>query len=126
MVGYKGPVHQLALENNNFRQVLFTATDGQLVVMSLLPQEEIGLEVHPTIDQFFWIVKGAARAVLNGEETTVSSGEVLIVPRGTNHNVVNTSATEALKLFTVYTPPNHPDGTIHATKAQSMESHEEN
>lgn len=120
MVGYQGPIHKFALENNNFRQVLYTATGGQIVVMSLLPGEEIGMEVHPTIDQFFWMVKGVAKAVLNGEETTVGEGEVLIVPRGTNHNVINSSSADPLKLFTVYTPPNHPDGTIHQTKKDAM------
>lgn len=120
MVGYQGPIHKFALENNNFRQVLYTATGGQIVVMSLLAGEEIGMEVHPTIDQFFWIVKGVAKAVLNGEETAVGEREVLIVPRGTNHNVINSSSTDTLKLFTVYTPPNHPDGTIHQTKKDAM------
>jgi len=125
MLGYKENLMKLALENGDFRHVLYTAQGGQLVVMSLLPGEEIGMEVHLGVDQFFWIVKGGARAVLDGEEVMVGEGEVLIVPRGTNHNVINASVSELLKLFTVYTPPNHPDGTIHKTKADAMKAEAE-
>lgn len=91
--------------------------------MSLKAKEEIGMEVHPNVDQFFWIVKGTANTVLNGEEGTVTEGEVLIVPRGTMHNIINADNRCGLKLFTVYTPPNHPDGTVHKTKADAEAAH---
>jgi mannose-6-phosphate isomerase-like protein (cupin superfamily) len=123
MKGYTSDLMKLALDNEYFRHVLYTAVGGQLVIMSLKPSEEIGMEVHPNVDQFFWIVKGTARAILDGQTTEVGTGETLVVPRGTNHNVINTSARESLKLFTVYTPPNHPDGTIHKTKAEAEAAH---
>ena len=119
MAGYKAAIMDLAAKNSNFRKVLFTAAGGQLVVMSLKAREEIGMEVHEDVDQFFWIVKGSAKTVLNGEESTLGEGEVLIVPRGTLHNIINADNRCALKLFTVYTPPNHPDGTVHKTKADA-------
>jgi mannose-6-phosphate isomerase-like protein (cupin superfamily) len=125
MVGYKADVQKLAMENDFFREVLYTARGGQLVVMNLRPSEDIGMEVHHDVDQFFWIVKGTAKTVLNNEQGQVAIGEVLIVPRGTDHNIINASSSEPLKLFTVYTPPNHPDGTVHKTKAeaQAAEAH---
>ncbi|MGI6207727.1 MAG: cupin domain-containing protein [Anaerolineae bacterium] len=119
MVGYHSNVSQLTRENENFRRVLYTAKGGQLVAMSLKPSEDIGMEVHNDVDQFFWIVQGKARATLNGEDVDVAEGEVLVVPRGVNHNVTNASDSQALKLFTVYTPPEHPDGTVHRTKAEA-------
>ena len=124
MVGYNAKLSSIATENNYFRRVLYTAKGGQLVVMALKPGEDIGMEVHDDVDQFFWVVQGEARAVLNGEETQVRHGEVLIVPRGTNHNIINASATAPMKLFTVYTPPNHPDGTVHKTKAEAEAAEE--
>jgi mannose-6-phosphate isomerase-like protein (cupin superfamily) len=123
MVGFKSAVTALAEKNSNFRKVLYTAQGGQLVLMSLKAKEEIGMEVHPNVDQFFWIVKGTANTVLNGEEGTVTEGEVLIVPRGTMHNIINADNRCGLKLFTVYTPPNHPDGTVHKTKADAEAAH---
>jgi len=119
MAGYKAAIMDLAARNSNFRKVLYTAAGGQLVVMSLKAKEEIGMEVHTDIDQFFWVVKGSATTVLNGEEGTLGEGEVLIVPRGTMHNIINADNRCSLKLFTVYTPPNHPDGTVHKTKAEA-------
>ncbi len=123
MVGFEAPLNKLCLENDNFRKVLYTAKGGQLVLMSLKQGEEIGMEVHPNVDQFFWIVKGVAKAILNGEESMFGVGDVLIVPRGTNHNILNASNIEMLKLYTVYTPPNHPDGTIHKTKEEAEKAH---
>ncbi|MHB0874750.1 MAG: cupin domain-containing protein [Anaerolineae bacterium] len=124
MVGYKAALQQLTVGNDNFRRVLYTAPGGQLVVMSLKPAEDIGMEVHDDVDQFFWVVQGSAKAVLNGEETQISHGEVLIVPRGTKHNIINASDSAPLKLFTVYTPPNHPDGTVHKDKAEAEAAEE--
>lgn len=119
MVGFHTNIEQEALENDNFRKVLFTAPHSQLVLMSLLPGEEIGMEVHPTIDQFFRFEAGEGKAVLNGEESSFKDGDVVIVPAGTNHNIINTSQTNPLKLYTIYSPANHPDGTIHKTKAEA-------
>ena len=120
MIGYVGPIEQLAETNTNFRQVLFTGKYCQLVVMSLLPSEEIGLETHATVDQFFRIEEGEGKVVMNGEEAVFKPGDAIIVPAGTAHNVINTSAEKPLKLYTIYSPPNHPDGKIHKTKAEAM------
>ncbi len=119
MVGFHTNIEQDTLENDNFRKVLYTAPHSQLVLMSLLPGEEIGMEVHPTIDQFFRFEAGEGKAVLNGEESSFKDGDVVIVPAGTNHNIINTSETHPLKLYTIYSPANHPDGTIHKTKAEA-------
>ncbi len=120
MTGYVSDIEKLTEKNNYFRQVLYTGKYAQLVVMSLKPGEEIGNEVHKTVDQFFRIEEGEAKFVFNGsEEHLVHDGEAVIVPAGTWHNVINTSSKEPLKLYTVYSPPNHPDGTIHKTKAEA-------
>lgn len=121
MTGYAGHLEKVTLKNNNFRRVLFTGKHQQLVVMCLQPGEEIGNEVHADVDQFFRIEEGAARFVFNSkEEHVVSSGDAVVVPAGTHHNVINTSSTETLKLYTIYTPPQHPDGTVHKTKADAI------
>ena len=120
MTEYVGAIEKQTLLNTNFRQVLFTAEHSQLVVMSILPGEEIGDEVHPKVDQFFRIEKGEAKFVFNEkEERTAHEGDAVLVPAGTYHNVVNTSKIEMLKLYTIYSPPNHPDGTVHKTKAEA-------
>lgn len=123
MVGYVGPIEDLTEDNSNFRQVIYTGTYCQLVVMSLKPGEEIGMEVHDTVDQFFRIEEGEGKVIMNGEETEFKEGDALIVPAGTQHNIINTGD-EDLKLYTIYSPPNHPDGTIHATKADAMAAEE--
>ncbi len=120
MTGYVGPIEKLTVENNYFRQVLFTGEHMQLVLMCLQGGEEIGNEVHETVDQFFRIEEGKAKFVFNNEEEhVVGDGDAVIVPAGTWHNVINVSPTDKLKLYTVYTPPNHPDGTVHKTKAEA-------
>ncbi len=120
MTGYVGSIEKTTLDNRYFRQVLFTGKYCQLVVMSLQPGEEIGDEVHPNVDQFFRIEEGAAEFVFNGEEThMVRAGGAVVVPAGTYHNVINSSSTGPLKLYTVYSPPQHPDGTVHKTKAEA-------
>jgi mannose-6-phosphate isomerase-like protein (cupin superfamily) len=117
---YVGAIEKQTLKNTFFRQVLFTAQHSQLVVMCLRPGEEIGDEVHPKVDQFFRIERGEAKFVFNEkEERPVRDGDAVVVPAGTYHNVVNTSKTAMLKLYTIYSPPNHPDGTIHKTKAEA-------
>jgi len=124
-VAYFGNIEKLTLENECFRQVIFTGPNSQLVVMSLKPGEEIGAEVHPSIDQFFRIEKGEGKVVVGeGEEHPVADGEASVIPAGTKHNVINTSAGEDLKLYTIYTPPQHPDGTIHKTKEEALAAEE--
>ncbi len=120
MTGYVGPIEKLTEKNKYFRQVLFTGKYTQLVVMSLKPLEEIGNEVHPKVDQFFRVESGKVKFVFNGKEVhAAKAGDAVIVPAGTWHNVINTSKTDALKLYTLYSPPNHPAGTIHKTKLEA-------
>jgi mannose-6-phosphate isomerase-like protein (cupin superfamily) len=120
MTGFVGPIEQLTLANDNFRKVLFTGPFSQLVVMCLQPDEDIGNEVHDDVDQFFRIEQGEAKFLLNNEEEhIVHDGDAVVVPAGTWHNVINNSSTEQMKLYTVYTPPEHPDGTVHKTKAEA-------
>jgi mannose-6-phosphate isomerase-like protein (cupin superfamily) len=123
MTGFVGPIEDLTVKNKYFRKVLFTGKHAQLVVMCLQPGEEIGNEVHNNVDQFFRIEEGEAKFVFSDkEEHRVQSGDAVIVPAGTYHNVINTSKSKQLKLYTVYSPPNHPDGTIHKTKAEAEEA----
>lgn len=120
MIGYVGAIEELALGNTDFRQVLFTAQHAQFVVMCLRPGEDIGDEVHAGVDQFFRIERGEARFVFDGkEELLVGDGDAVVVPMGTHHNLINVSRTADLKLFTIYSPPNHPAGTVHKTKAEA-------
>ncbi len=120
MSGYLANIEQKTLENNYFRQVLFTAKNMQLVVMALQPSEDIGEEVHSNVDQFFRIEEGEGEVIMNGVSSKFAAGDVFIVPQGTKHNVVNKSSTKTLKLYTIYTPPNHRDGIIHKTKQDAM------
>ena len=125
MIGYADNIEQATLENNYFRQVVFTSKHAQLVLMCLKPGEEIGMEVHPTTDQFFRFEQGEGKVIIDGEEHAVSDGSAVIVPGGNRHNVINTSSDQDLKLYTIYSPPNHPAGTIHKTKAEaSAHEHE--
>ncbi len=120
MTGYIGPIEKATLDNSYFRHVLFTGKYSQLVVMCLQPGEEIGNEVHPDVDQFFRIEEGEAKFVFDGrEEHLVGDGDAVVVPAGTYHNVINASSTEPLRLYTIYSPPEHPDGTVHKTKAEA-------
>jgi len=120
MTGYVGPIEKATLNNSFFRQVLFTGKYSQLVVMCLQANEEIGNEVHPNVDQFFRIEEGNAKFVFNDkEEHLVGDGDAVVVPAGTYHNVINASSTKPLRLYTIYTPPNHPDRTVHKTKAEA-------
>lgn len=120
MVGYVSNIEKETLDNENFRKVLFTATHSQLVVMTLKPNEDIGSEVHMDVDQFIRVEKGEGKVVLNGEETPIESESAIVIPAGVEHNLINTSSDKKLKLYTVYTPPEHKDGTIHATKEEAM------
>lgn len=122
--GYHGAIEQLTVTNNNFRDVIYTAPYSQLVLMSLKPGEEIGEEVHGG-DQFFRFEAGTGKVVLNGVEQVVKDGDAVVVPASTRHNVINTSLTEALKLYTIYSPAHHKAGTVHVTKEQAEADHEE-
>jgi mannose-6-phosphate isomerase-like protein (cupin superfamily) len=120
MIEYVGSIEKQTLENTYFRRVLFTGRHAQLVVMCLQPGEAIGDEVHPNTDQFFRIEHGEAKFVFNEKEGhSVHAGDAVVVPAGTYHNVVNTSKTAPLKLYTIYSPPNHPAGTVQKTKAEA-------
>jgi mannose-6-phosphate isomerase-like protein (cupin superfamily) len=123
MTGFVGKIEALTLKNKYFRKVLYTGKHTQLVLMCLQPGEEIGNEVHKSVDQFFRIEEGAAKFIFNGKEThTARANDAVIVPAGTYHNVINASKTNPVKLYTLYSPPNHPDGTIHKTKADADEA----
>lgn len=124
MTGFYADIEAETIGNTNFRKVLFTGAHSQLVVMSLLPGEDIGMEVHANVDQFFRFEAGQGKAILNGEEILFKANDVIVVPAGTNHNIINSSATEPLKLYTIYSPANHPEGTIHATKEDALAAEE--
>jgi mannose-6-phosphate isomerase-like protein (cupin superfamily) len=117
MKGFVQNIEGLAVKNDKFRQVLYTAKNSQLVLMSLKPQEDIGAEIHK-VDQFFRVEEGSGEAVLNGARTPIQAGFAVLVPAGVNHNIVNTG-TVPLKLYTLYAPPNHRDGVIHETRADA-------
>jgi mannose-6-phosphate isomerase-like protein (cupin superfamily) len=118
MKGFITNIEKESLENEYFRKVLYTSTHAQLVVMSLLPNEDIGEEVHQ-LDQFIRVEAGEGKSVLDGVEHELKDGFAIVIPQGTRHNIINTSSTEPMKLYTVYAPPNHKDGTIHKTKADA-------
>ncbi|MEI6057519.1 MAG: cupin domain-containing protein [bacterium] len=117
MKGYVANIEKLSLENNNFRSVLYTDKNSQLVLMSLTIGEEIGVEIHD-VDQFLRVEKGTGSAILNDIPHAITDGSVIIVPAGTKHNVINTGA-DSMKLYTLYMPPHHRDGVIHKTKADA-------
>lgn len=116
MQGFVENIEELTLSNTNFRNVIYTGQHAQLVLMSLLPNEDIGMEVHEITDQFLRIEKGEGKVILNGEERLIKDGCAILVPAGTQHNIINTSSITPMKLYTVYSPPHHKDGTIHKTK----------
>jgi mannose-6-phosphate isomerase-like protein (cupin superfamily) len=118
-MGYVTNIEKDSLDNENFRKVLYTAKNSQLVLMSLKPKEDIGMEVHQ-LDQFFRVEKGTGKTVLNGQEQEITDGSAILIPAGTEHNIINTSETEPMKLYTIYSPPNHKDGVIHATKEDAI------
>lgn len=123
MKGYVENIEALTLENETFRTVLYTGKHSQLVVMSIPVGEDIGEEVH-TLDQFIRFEEGEGKAVIDGVEHVVSDGTVVIVPAGAKHNIINTSTSDALKLYTLYAPPEHKDKTVHETKADAFRSEE--
>jgi len=118
MKGYVINIEKSTIENSNFRKVLYTAPNSQLVLMSLKPQEEIGEEVHE-LDQFLRIEAGTGKAVLDGVEHLIEDGSAIVVPAGAKHNIINTSEDKEMKLYTVYSPPEHRDGVVNPTKAEA-------
>ncbi len=120
--GFITNIEKETLENENFRKVLYTSSYSQLVVMSLKPGEEIGSEVHG-LDQFIRIEKGKAKVVLNGNEHELEDDFAVVIPAGVEHNVINISENETLKLYTIYSPPEHKDGTVHPSKEDAQEEH---
>lgn len=119
MKGFATNIEKDTLANENFRQVLYTSKHSQLVLMNLRPKEEIGMEVHPDNDQFFRFEKGQGKVIIDGNEYEIKDGVAVVVPAGAQHNVINTSATEELKLYTIYSPAHHQDGVVRATKAEA-------
>ena len=120
MAGYVGNIEEKTLNNDYFREVVFTGKYFQLVVMSLKPGEEIGSEVHKNVDQFFRVEKGRGKVIINGEENLFTNGVAIVVPAGSEHNVINISTSNDLKLYTIYSPPQHKDGIVHKTKGNAM------
>jgi mannose-6-phosphate isomerase-like protein (cupin superfamily) len=120
MIGYVGPIQKQTEDNDNFRKVLFTGKHAQLVLMSIAVGDDIGVETHDDVDQFFRIDGGKGAVIMEGERHSVEDGDAFIVPAGTKHNVINTSESEPLRLYSVYSPPNHPPGTIHKTKGDAV------
>ena len=115
-------IESLAVNNDDFRQVIYTAKFSQLVLMALKPKEDIGAEVHK-LDQFFRVEEGSGEAVLDGVRTTIREGFAVVVPAGTNHNIINTGSVP-MKLYTLYSPPNHRDGVVHHTRADAVADNE--
>lgn len=120
MKGYYTDIEQATLANTNFRQVLYTGKHSQLVLMCLRPGEDIGMEVHSDNDQFFRFESGIGKCIIDGNEYNLKNGSVIVVPAGAQHNIINVSATEELKLYTIYSPAHHKDGIVRATKADAM------
>ena len=125
MKGFYSNIEKETLENNNFRKVLYTGKHSQLVLMSLKPLEDIGMEVHNDNDQFFRFEKGQGKCIIDGNEYILEDGVAIVVPAGAEHNIINTSETEDLKLYTIYSPAHHKDGIIRETKQEAMDNEAE-
>jgi len=119
MNGYKENIEKLTVENNNFRKVLYSGKNLQLVLMSLKPGEDIGMEIHPENDQFFRIDAGEGKAVIDGNEYDLTDGDAVVVPAGAEHDIINTSADADLKIYTIYGPAHHKDQIVRATKEEA-------
>ena len=123
--GYKDNIEKLTLENNDFRRVLYSGEHMQLVLMSLKPLEDIGFEVHENNDQFFRFEKGEGKVIINETEYMVNDGDAVVIPAGANHNIINVSEAEDLKLYTIYSPSHHKDGIVRKTKQEAIDSEAE-
>jgi mannose-6-phosphate isomerase-like protein (cupin superfamily) len=120
MKGFSNNIEELTLQNENFRKVLYTASHSQLVLMSLKPNEDIGMEIHEANDQFFRFESGEGKVIVDGNEYAIKDGFAVIVPAGAEHNVINTSSSNELKLYTIYSPAHHKDGVTRVTKAEAQ------
>ena len=125
MKGFKTNIEKDTLENRKFRKVLYTGKHSQLVLMSLRPKEEIGMETHPENDQFFRFETGQGKVIIDGNEYEVSDGVAVVVPAGAKHNIINTSASKELKLYTIYSPAHHKDGIVRETKKEAEANEQE-
>lgn len=121
MSGYSINIEERTLTGNNFREVLYTTARSQLVIMTLQPGEEIGMEHHEGHDQFIRVEAGEGVAILDGEKHALADGVAVVIPAGTEHNVINTSTSAPMRLYTLYTPPEHPDSIVHKDKAEADE-----
>ena len=119
MKGYKSDIQKDAQENNNFREILYTSKHLQLVLMSLKVGEDIGEETHDSVDQFFRFEDGTGKCIIDGTAYTVKDGDAIVVPAGAKHNIINTDAVKALKMYTIYAPPNHKDAIVRSTKKEA-------
>ncbi len=119
MKGFNGNIEDMTLDNDNFRKVLYTGPHSQLVLMNLKPGEEIGMEVHTENDQFFRFEQGEGKVVIDGNEYSVADGSAIVVPAGAEHNVMNTSESDELRLYTIYSPAHHKDGIVRKTKEEA-------
>ena len=122
MKGFTTQIENATRTNINFRKVLYTGKHSQLVLMSLLPSEEIGMEIHPDNDQFFRFEAGEGKCIIDGNEYRIKDGDVVVIPAGANHNIINTSSTESLKMYTIYSPAHHKDAIVRATKAEATQN----
>jgi mannose-6-phosphate isomerase-like protein (cupin superfamily) len=125
MKGFHSNIGKDTSENNNFRKVLYTSKHSQLVLMSLGPNEEIGTEIHTDNDQFFCFEKGQGTCIIDGNEYKITEGVAIIIPAGTEHNIINTSDIDDLKMYTVYSPAHHKDGVLRVTKIEAEANDEE-
>ncbi|MHB8859221.1 MAG: cupin domain-containing protein [Thermoleophilia bacterium] len=119
MKGFKGDIEKQTVENTDFRRVLYSGPHSQLVLMSLRPSEDIGMEVHADNDQFFRFEQGSGKVIIDGNEYDVRDGDAVVVPAGAEHNVINSSDSDRLNLYTIYSPAHHKDGIVRATKADA-------
>jgi mannose-6-phosphate isomerase-like protein (cupin superfamily) len=125
MKGYLDNIEEITLNNQYFRKVLFTGQNMQLVVMSIDPNEDIGLEIHSQNDQFLRVEAGEGKVIIDGQEGKIEDGSAIIIPAGAEHNIINTSPDKPLKLYTLYAPPHHKDGVIHQTKSEALADEED-
>jgi mannose-6-phosphate isomerase-like protein (cupin superfamily) len=125
MPSYLIDIEKKTLQNEYFREVLYTAQHSQLVVMNLQPNEDIGLEIHDIVDQFIRIEEGEGIAIIDGKEHTLIDGFAIIIPAGTRHNIINTSSEKKLKIYTIYSPAHHKDKTIHKSKKDALADKED-
>ncbi len=123
--GFYDNIEKHTLENTDFRRVLYTGKASQLVLMCLQPNEEIGMETHEENDQFFRFESGTGKGIVNGVEYSIGDGMTITVPMGAEHNIMNTSDSDPLKFYTIYSPAHHEDGTVHHTKAEAEKDEEE-